>query len=103
MSEEVNKFGVPHHNYILFLKDGTCIYFDVGDEELWGNVQPMLPTDFSGEYPEYFNEIPGWGNDADGHTEIVAVKDEDIDDSDSYLSIREWAKYVWSFAYKYSS
>ena len=97
---EVNKFGVPYSQYRLFLKDGDEFTVEIGDEGDWGNIQQMLPSDFVKDYPEYFNEIPGWGNDSDGHIEIVAVKDMN---TNQFISVREWAKYVWSFADKYSS
>ena len=96
---EVNKFGVPHNQYRLFLKDGDEFTIDIGDEGDWGNIQQMLPTDFVKEYPSYCDDIPGWGNDSDGHIEIVAVKDNETDE---FISVREWAKYVWSFVNNYA-
>ena len=96
----MNKFGVPYHQYELHLSDGDSTTMDVGYEEDWGNVQPMMPDDFNGRVPEdWFSRI-GWGNDLDGHIEIVEVLDLKCN---RILSVREWAENrVWKYVPNYS-
>ena len=109
MTVEHNKYGVPHKRYTIYLYNGRKLTVDIGDESDWGNIQQMHPEDFDVPgfrysndriYPPYFDEIPGWGNDSDGHVEIVAVYDLT---AKQFFSVREWAQYVWHFADDYAS
>ena len=96
----MNKFGVPYHQYELHLSDGDSTTMDVGYEEDWGNVQPMNPDDFPVCCPEDWNRRVGWGNDADGHVEIIKVLDLE---NNREFSVREWAEsFVWNYASNYS-
>lgn len=91
----INKFGVPHHRYMLTLENGKTLSMSVGYEEDWGFVQQCGPDD-----TRYWKTAIGWGNDADGHIKIVAVVDEETGES---LNVRQWAKEdVWSYANCYS-
>lgn len=96
MSKETNKFGVPYHDYEIFLIDGTKKIVNVGYEEDWGNIQQCTPDDC----PEWQDSI-GWGNDLDGHTEITKVIDLETDE---VLNPLYWAKnFVWKYVNNYSS
>lgn len=90
----LNKFGVPHHRYLLRLANGETKLADIGCEDDWGNVQQCLPNDC-----EDWNTSVGWGNDEDGHVKIIMVVDMETHD---YLKVRRWAGYVWGFADNYS-
>lgn len=92
-----NKFGVPYHEYELSLNDGTFKTVDVGCEEDWGNIQQMFRDDGFGKYVE----CVGWGNDSDGHIEIISVYDFE---ADKVISPIEWAhNCVWNYADNYST
>lgn len=91
----INKFGVPHHMYVLTLADGTTKSIDVGYEEDWGLVQDCNPEDTR----DWANCV-GFGNDVDGHTKIVAVVDEE---TGKPLEVCQWAKNdVWIYVNCYS-
>lgn len=90
-----NKFGVPYHEYELTLNNGTTITVDVGCEEDWGDIQKMLKDTDSGD-PIV---CVGWGNDSDGHIEIVSVLDSK---TRKIIPPMEWANdCVWSYADNY--
>lgn len=90
-----NKYGVPHHEYEIFLADGTSRILDVGCEEDWGDVQEAAPDEVS----DWEKSRVGWGNDADGHVEIVKVVDCETRDE---IDPMKWAKEcVWPCADKY--
>lgn len=60
----------------IHLADGIVKTIDLGDESDWGNIQQMNPGDtfIEGRDPEDWFERIGWGNDEDGHIEIVKVE-----------------------------
>lgn len=91
-----NKYGVPYHKYEIMLADGTSRIVDIGCEDDWGNIQEAYPD----EVRDWEKSHVGWGNDADGHIEIVRVIDcETRDDVDPM----NWARhFVWNWACKYS-
>ena len=89
-----NKFGVPYRRCVLRLADGRVVTMDVGCEEDWGNVQPCLPDDC----PDWETAV-GWGNDADGHVQIVSVVDPE---TGRVWSPRRWAaRCVWRWTTRY--
>lgn len=91
-----NKYGVPCHMYEITLADGTGRLVDVGYEEDWGNIQEATPD----EVRDWEKSRVGWGNDADGHVEIVKVVDRETGDE---IDPMKWAKeFVWPYADKYS-
>lgn len=91
-----NKYGVPYHGYTLELADGREIVMDVGCEEDWGNVQQMFKDDGCGT----LISTVGWGNDSDGHSEIVDVFDCESED---HLFPLTWAtEDVWKYVDNYS-
>ncbi len=93
---ETNKFGVPFHAYTITLSNGEEILVDVGEEDDWGDIQECTPGDDCRDW----RTAVGWGNDADGHVEIVKVVDEE---TGRELDVREWAeKCVWAYADNYS-
>lgn len=53
----------------LYLKNGRTRAVDLGDEEDWGNIQQCNPDD---DCVNWKTAI-GWGNDEDGHIEIIKV------------------------------
>lgn len=95
-----NKYDVPYHCYTIKLADGTTKFVDIGCEEDWGDIQRMLPTDVfkDDDSSDYYNKV-GFGNDSDGHIEIVEVIDTVTDEN---INVREWGEYVWSFVDNYS-
>lgn len=93
---EVNKYGVPYHSYNITLINGTEINIDVGYEEDWGNIQQCTPDDC----PQWENAV-GYGNDLDGHTEIIKVIDNE---TDIEIDPWKWAnECVWKYVDNYSS
>ncbi len=94
---------VPMHYYKLYLANGDEVLMDVSTEEDWGNVQQMVWGDvFANEEkdPEDGLDRVGWGNDSDGHIEIVDVKDLD---NDEHLDPKWWAENrVWCYIDCYS-
>lgn len=93
-----NKFGVNYHKYEITLINGATKIVDVGYEEDWGDIQQMWKDTGFGNMVE----CVGWGNDNDGHLEIVKVID--IEDFDKDISPIEWAhNHVWKYADNYSS
>lgn len=98
----MNGYGVPYHEYRLYLDGGSWTDVNIGEEEQWGDIQRMDLSDFDAlteEIPDCYNDLPGWGNDTIGHTEIVAVKDKV---NNKFLNVRKWAKEVWSYASNYA-
>ena len=93
---EKNKFGVPYHEYQITLLGGDKKNINIGYEDDWGNIQQCTP----GDCPEWQNSV-GYGNDEDGHIEIVKVVDlENGLEIDPML----WAKnFVWKYVENYSS
>ena len=101
---ETNKYGVPYHSYRILLADGEEDEIDVGIEEEWGNVQECGPDD---KVKGRWDKAVGWGNDEDGHVEIVRVEDgEDgtVWELGGKRTPLQWAlERVWCHAAKYSS
>lgn len=64
----------------IFLANGNCLEIDLGDTDDWCNVQPMnclsgeLFKEGGGVVPDDWDKRIGWGNDSDGHVEIVKVE-----------------------------
>lgn len=56
---------------------------DIGYEDDWGNVQCCLPGDC-----EDWKTAVGWGNDVDGHTKIVSVRE--------VANGRVWPPRIWA-------
>lgn len=100
---ETNKYGVPYHSYQIFLADGEEEEIDVGIEEEWGNIQECGPDD---KVKSRWDKAVGWGNDEDGHVEIVKVVDLEGDMTwgiGMKHTPRQWAmKRVWCYADNYS-
>ena len=92
--ENLNKYGVPYHRYLLRLANGETIEADIGYEEDWGNIQPCVPDDC-----EDWETSVGWGNDLDGHVKIMMVVDMEMH---NYLNVKRWVEYVWGFVKNYS-
>ena len=92
-----NKFGVEYHQYEIVLANGDVRTIDVGCEEDWGDIQQMFKdTDFG-----KMVECVGWGNDSDGHIEIISVID--IENNNRSMNPLEWAEnHVWIYADNYS-
>lgn len=91
-----NKYGVPYHEYEIVLNNGESKVIDVGYEEDWGNIQQMFKDD---GYSKMI-ECVGWGNDSDGHIEIINVIDLE---ADKEINPIEWSKnYVWCYVDNYS-
>lgn len=94
-----NKFGVPYHEYEIRLINGDELVVDIGEECDWGNIQGCVPGDECTD--DIWKNKVGWGNDADGHIEIVSVWDCETGDK---IEPIVWAKnYVWCWADEYSS
>lgn len=92
-----NKYGVPYHEYEIVLNNGESKVIDIGCEEDWGDIQQMFKDD---GYSKMI-ECVGWGNESDGHIEIISVIDIS---SNKHISPIEWAnKYVWCYAENYSN
>ena len=53
----------------LHLADDSDVDVDLACAEDWGNIQDCLPDECA-RWPSI-----GWGNDADGHVEIIRVTD----------------------------
>ena len=91
-----NKYGVPYHEYEIVLNNGESKVIDVGCEEDWGNIQQIFKDDGYSK----MCECVGWGNDSDGHIEIINVIDME---SEKHINPIEWAKnYVWCYVDNYS-
>ena len=80
---------MERHWYFIRLADGREKWVDISDECDWGNVQGCTPDDC-----EDWKDAVGWGNDEDGRTRIVEVRDEDGNEMD----VGEWARMVWNCA-----
>lgn len=91
-----NKYGVPYHCYELTFINGETKYIDIGCEEDWGNIQEMWVDDGYGK----LDACVGWGNDEDGHIQIVKVIDMETNES---LNVIDWAEEVWDYVDNYSS
>ena len=90
-----NKYGVPYHEYEIVLNNGESKVIDVGCEEDWGDIQQMFKDDGYSK----MCECVGWGNDSDGHIEIINVIDME---SGKHIKPIEWAKnYVWCYVDNY--
>lgn len=90
-----NKYGVRYHEYEIFLADGTSRTVDVGCEEDWGDIQEAYPD----EVRDWGVSRVGWGNDSDGHIEIVGVTDLETGER---LDPMSWANgSVWPLADRY--
>lgn len=84
--KDVNKFGVPHESYGMWLENGNEIRVDIGNEDDWGNIQECVP----GDCKDWENSI-GWGNDADGHIKIVNAYSYDTANSwNGTDAVRSW-------------
>ena len=53
----------------LHLADGSDVWVDLACTEDWGDIQDCSPDECS-RWPAL-----GWGNDSDGHVEIIGVTD----------------------------
>jgi hypothetical protein len=92
-----NKFGVEYHQYEIVLANGDTKLIDVGYEEDWGDIQQMFKDD---GYSKMI-ECVGWGNDSDGHIEIISVIDHE--NNGRVINPIEWAKnHVWIYVDNYS-
>lgn len=95
---------IPQHGYSLTLANGDEIIMDVSNEDDWGNVQQMVWGDYFNEHevdPEDGLDRVGWGNDSDGHIEIVDVFDCETED---HLDPKWWAENcVWCYASAYGA
>lgn len=99
---DTNKYGVPYHSYMIFLANGEEKMIDVGIEEDWGDIQGCLPGDV---LKSKCSNAVGWGNDGDGHVEIVKVVD--LEDNTIWAigtkhTPRQWAmERVWCYSDNY--
>lgn len=91
-----NKYDVPYHCYEITLVNGETKHIDIGCEEDWGNIQEMWKDNGYGN----LDACVGWGNDVDGHIEIVKVVDMETGKS---INVMDWVEEVWNFATNYSS
>ena len=94
-----NKYGVPYHRYEIQLLNGDDFVVDIGVEDYWGNIQECVPGDECVD--GVWEDKVGWGNDADGHIEIMKVWD-----CETGMEIEPimWAKnFVWCRVDNYSS
>ena len=90
-----NKYGVPYHKYEITLANGDVKYVDVAVEEEWGNIDRIYRDAGFGNMVE----CVGYGNENDGHIEIIGVVDCE---SDRHYSPLEWAdKCVWIYIDNY--
>ena len=96
---ETNNYGVPYHEYEITLLNGEILCVDIGIEEDWGDIQECVPDDQCAN-DDWTGKV-GWGNDADGHIEIVKVVDCEFGHE---LDPLAWANdCVWCWADAYSS
>lgn len=90
-----NKYGVPYHKYQITLANGDDKYVDVAVEEEWGAIQQMFRDTGYGNMVE----CVGWGNDEDGHIEIISVVDCE---TEKHYTPLEWAyDCVWCYIDNY--
>ena len=91
-----NKYGVPYHEYEIYLANGVTRIVDIGCEEDWVNIQEAALD----EVRDWEKSRVGWGNDADGHVEIVKVVDRETGDE---IDPMVWAeRHVWIWNKEYS-
>ena len=104
---ETNKYGVPYHPYEIILANGKSEYIDVGVEEEFGDIQDCFDFADGDECSSDEEHKVGFGNDVDGHIEIVMVVDLEGDgvwEVGTENTPYKWAQdRVWCYVDNYAS
>ena len=66
----VHRTAKAPYTCVLHLADGRNVPVDLSCAEHWGDIQNCFPDECK-KWPAL-----GWGNDADGHVEIIGVTDD---------------------------
>jgi len=74
------RFAKEPYQCHVTLANGDDFTVDLGDSDDWGNIQGMTNSpgewfrEGKGKVPADWDRRIGWGNDSDGHVEIVDVE-----------------------------